>query len=119
MHFSGLTYRIAFSFRQRKVKGGSFVQLGFGPDTPAVARDDSLNDGEADTSAFEFLLVVQSLKNAEQSIRIAHFKPRSIVANKINSFLIVLLAADFHQRAGLVAGEFERIGQQVNKNLFK
>ena len=74
-----------------------------------MTLDDSLNDGEADASALEFLLVVQSLKNAEESIRIAHFKPRSVVPNKINSFPFLLAAAYLDKSAGPVAREFEGI----------
>ncbi len=109
----------ARSFRQGEKKRGSFIHLGFGPDAPAMTLDDSLNDGEADPSAFKFLLVVQSLKDAEKSIRISHFKPRSVVPNKVNSFPFLLTAAYFDKSAGLVAREFVSIREQIDKNLFE
>ena len=40
---------------QRKVKSGALTHFGFGPDASAVALDDSLNDGQSDARAFEFL----------------------------------------------------------------
>jgi hypothetical protein len=53
-----------------------------GPDAPAVALDDSLHDGEADTGAFEVLGAVHPLKYAEQFAGVLGIEADSVVADR-------------------------------------
>ena len=54
-----MVWRIAVT---REEECRAFTHFRFRPDAPAVALDDTLHNGEADTSAREFVNRVESVK---------------------------------------------------------
>ena len=52
-------------FGKRAIKGCPFVHFAFRPDAAAMPVDDTLDNGETDTRAFEILGSVKALKNNE------------------------------------------------------
>src|ERR1041385_4580939 len=52
------------------------------PDPPAVSRYDPLDRGESHAVARKFLLVVQSLKEPEELLRIMHVEASAVVASE-------------------------------------
>ena len=51
---------------QGEIKGCPFIYFGFRPDASAVALDDTLHNGQADTRALEFVSAMESLKDTEE-----------------------------------------------------
>ena len=96
MRFVGL--RLAGVFGQGKIKRRSLALLGLGPNTAAMAENNALNVGEANAGAFEFIVVVQSLENTKQFVRVLHIETDSIITHKNDVFLSVRARADFDAR---------------------
>src|SRR5687767_9473724 len=58
---------------------GAAAHLGFRPDAPAVARDDTLDRGQPDPGAFELTRAVEALKYSEQLRGKLHVETSAIV----------------------------------------
>ena len=61
---------------------------------------------------------MQPLEYAEQFVRILHVKAHAVVAHKINGAAVLVGTADLHDRRCPVAGIFNRIGKQIDPDLF-
>src|SRR5689334_11739805 len=66
--------------------------------------------------SFELFLAMHSLKHAKQILRVSHVEAGTVVAHEIGLLSSVPPVADLDDRLPFVAGEFERIGQQVCKD---
>ena len=53
----------------------------FGPDFPAMAVNDALDDGKTHSRTLEFADVVQPLEHSEQLADILHVESRSVVTD--------------------------------------
>src|SRR6202162_579869 len=78
-----------------------------GPDAPAMALDDSLHDGEADTGAFEVLGAMHSLKYAEQLAGVLGIEADAFSAAGNPAFSCFFARADIDMSLVPAAGVFE------------
>src|SRR5271165_1640122 len=82
----------------------------------AMPVHDALNRGQADTSAFEGLLRVKPLEDAEQLVGILHVESDPVVSNEQRYLVFFLFrASDFDFGLGPCAGEFYSVGNQVDQ----
>src|SRR5947207_12459727 len=81
--------------RQGEIKRGAFIEFAFRPNLAAVPMDDALDEGQAHARAFEFFLVVQPLKNAEEFVRVLRIETDAVVLVIISVAAGVAGAADF------------------------
>ena len=86
---SGVLY-----FWQCKVKGGALTHSTFGPYASTMAGYDALHIGKANACTFEFLLCMESLEYAEESVGIFHVKPCAIVRYGTSEFISLIFASD-------------------------
>src|SRR5437588_3531784 len=93
------------------------AEFRLGPDASAVARDDALDDREADAGAGKLVLPMQALKDAKQLVVVAHVEARAVVAHAVNQVCAAALAGDLYPRRGLAAAVLQRVGQQVDPDL--
>src|SRR6266700_3920510 len=93
VRFVGL--RLHGVFGHGKIERRSLTLLALGPNTAAMAENNALDYGEANAGAFEFILVVQSLQNTKQFVRVLHIETDSIITHKNDVFLSVRARADF------------------------
>ena len=56
------------------------------PYSSAMARDDALDDGEADAGALELPVPVQPLEHVEQLVHIPHVEAHAVVLSPIGIF---------------------------------
>src|SRR5881396_2148134 len=82
-----------------------------------MAMDDALDQGQSDPSPFKFSFTVKPLEDSKEVLGILGVKPGSVVLNVILAFCALALTADFDPGRLAVPGEFDGIGQQVDKNL--
>src|SRR6059058_1370733 len=73
-----------------EVEGRPLVHSPFGPDSSAVAVDDTLHGGEADARAFELFTAVETLERAEQLAGVRHVESRAVVADEIDCLATLL-----------------------------
>src|SRR3989449_7677972 len=97
---------------QRKGEFRSLADFRLGPDAPAVARDDALDDREADAGAGKLVLPVQALKDAKQLVVVAHVEARAVIAHAVNQVGAAALAGDLYPGRGLAGAVLQRVGQQ-------
>src|SRR5229473_8640756 len=102
---------------QSKKEFRSLADFRLGPDASAVARDDALDDREADAGAGKLVLSMQALKDAKQLVVVAHVEARTVVAHAVNQVRAALLAGDLYPGRGLAAAVLQRVGQQVDPDL--
>src|ERR1041384_6268321 len=81
--------------------------------------DDPLHDGQADAMALKLFLGVQPLEYTEQLFRILHLKTDAVVADEVDIFPVSLFAADLNEGIFRVAGELERIREQIHEHLIQ
>ena len=103
-------------FAEGKVERGAAIRLCMRPDFAAVSLHDALNQRQADAGAFKFLRGMQAGKNAEQLAGVIHVKPDAVVAHIPNAWVLIGLAADFDDGLRALAGEFDRVVEQVKKH---
>src|SRR2546426_12760462 len=102
---------------QSKKEFRSLADFCLGPDAPAVARDDALDDREADAGAGKLVLPMQALKDAKQLVVVAHVEARTVVGQAVNQVCAGALAGDLYPGRGLAAAVFQRVGQQGGPEL--
>src|SRR5437764_7478802 len=85
-------------FAEREVEGRAVTGTGFGPDPAAVAEHDALGDCEPDPGALVFLGAVETLEDAEQTIRILHVEADAVVAHVVDA---IRRRGTVHQAADL------------------
>ena len=73
------------SSRQRQIEGGPFVLFTFRPYSPAVAADDARNNRKSYPFALEVAGVVQTLKDLEKFVTVAHIEAGPVVLYKKTS----------------------------------
>ena len=73
---------------QREVKRRAFVRLAFGPDAPAMAGDDAVDDRQADAGAFEIVGAMQALEHAEEFLRVALVEADAVVADEVHRLAV-------------------------------
>jgi len=56
---------------QRKIERRALVDLGLGPDAPAVALDNALRERQPNARALEVLFTVQPLEHPKELVRIS------------------------------------------------
>src|SRR5258708_1059090 len=91
--------------------------FGFLPDAASVAMDDALDQGLPDARALEFILTVQALEDAKELVRIFGIEPDAIVLYVICVFRPVGADTDFNAGRLPAPGEFDRVGEKVDKDL--
>jgi hypothetical protein len=64
---------------KREEKRRAVIRTALSPNPAAVLCDDPLNRGETDARAGKLFLAVQPLEGAEQSFRVLHLEPCTIV----------------------------------------
>src|SRR5258708_9193508 len=84
---------------------------------PAVTNDYSLDDRQSDTCPFEFMLAMESLKDAEQLSRFTHVESRAVIPYEINVRPVIFSTTYFNHRFLTMASELERVRQEVNEKL--
>ena len=82
-----------------------------------MPQHDALNEGQADTGAFELINIVQALKDAKQFMAVLHVESDAVVAYVIFMLVAMLPAADLDSGVLLPTREFERIRNQMVKHL--
>src|SRR5437016_6102924 len=82
----------------------------FRPDAPAVAVDDAVNDGQADTGSLIVLGAMQALEDAEKFVGVLHVEPHPVVLDEVRGGAVLLLAAHRDDRQFLLACVLERVG---------
>jgi hypothetical protein len=65
-----------------------------------MAGNDSLNDRKTHSRAGELLRSVQSLKDAKQSVSVAHIETRTVVLDLVQGFGRLDTATDLDARRG-------------------
>src|SRR5882762_3572206 len=79
---------------QSKKEFRSLIDFRLGPDASAVARDDALDDREADAGAGKLALPMQALKDAKQLVAVAPVEGRAVAAHAVNQLCAASLAGD-------------------------
>ena len=82
-----------------------------------MARDDTLDDGEADAGAFELRVAMQPLEHAEQLVRASHVEAGAVVLHPIGVFPVGRGAAPLDGGFGSPPGVFDGVGEEINPNL--
>lgn len=90
---------VSFGF-QREVERGAGVDRALRPDLSAVALDDSLDDGQTHTGAFELVVVVQPLERIEEFGRVLRIESGAVVADVENPRSAVGRRANLDARPG-------------------
>src|SRR5437879_640361 len=114
---SGVILFALSSFWKREVEGSSFVHFSFSPNAASVPKDDALNERQADACALEIFNIVEALKDTKQFTAVLHVESDSIVANVIGVLIAVFAETDLDCSVMFWPSEFERIRDQVIKDL--
>ena len=104
---------------QGEIEGGALIDLGFGPDAAAVAVQDALHQGQADAGALVIFHRMQALEDAKQLVGVLHVEADAVIADEIDGFAVLPLAADFDAGRIALAGVLQRIAEQVEPGLFE
>src|SRR5256885_1993680 len=95
------------------------IDCGFGPDTSAVAMNNSLYDRQANAGAFKFVCAMQSLEYAEELVLILHVKTRPVVADEIDLLAFLLPRANLDNCRFPLSRIFNRVRKQIDPDLFQ
>src|SRR5262249_11863644 len=69
------------------------IHQALGPHLPAVAMDDPLHGGKADSSAFESVGPVETLEDPEELVHVSHVEADAVVPDEQRHRLILLVQA--------------------------
>src|SRR5215510_1682631 len=72
---------------QREIERRPSADGALCPNLAVMAFNDALHDGQSNAGAFKLALVVQSLKYAEELLRIRHVEAGSVVPNEVRRAL--------------------------------
>src|ERR1700733_10014801 len=97
---------------------GPLINFALRPDTAAMARDDSSDDGEANAGAGE-LGSMQALEGSEQLVGISHVETDAIVADEIDRHAVADLCADPDDGPIPRPGIFDGIAEQIRPHLLE
>src|SRR3546814_3089099 len=82
------------------------------PDAAVMARDDTLDAGQADAGAGELGRCMQALEHAEQLVRIGHVEPGAVVADAEPVAAVGLVVVrDLDHRRLAVRAVLDRVAQ--------
>src|SRR5258708_12950767 len=84
---------------------------------PAVTNDYSLDDRQSDTCPFEFMLAMESLKDAEQLSRFTHVEARAVIPSEINVRPMILSTTYLNHRFLPRASKLKRVPQEPYNTL--
>src|SRR5690349_7498340 len=102
-----------------EIEGRALIHLPFGPDAPAVARDDAQDGRQANPCALKFFSRMMTLKRAEKLIDIGHIETRALVAYIIENLPVRSLLLTESDLGLLPPGrEFPCVAEQVHEHDF-
>src|SRR5215510_2923652 len=104
---------------QSKVKRRALVHDSLGPDASAMTVDDALHNSEAHACALILLGAVQSLKDAEELMSIAHVETYAIVFDEVDVLVAGVLTTHFNAGALTFTGELDSIREEVDQDLLQ
>ena len=81
--------------------------------------DDPLHDRQTDSGPFVLLGAVQTLEHAKEFVYICHIEAHAVISNKIYGLSLLFATADGNHGDLASVGEFDRIGQQIDKDLLE
>src|SRR6266850_5978121 len=82
--------------------------------------NDALDISQADADPFKFVRPVQTLKNAEELLRILHVEPDAVIAHDHDHFVRRLVGASDLDLSWIPGtGVLDRVGQEVHEYLFQ
>ena len=82
--------------------------------------DNAFHGGQTNTGSGKFLVAMQVLEDAKQSVAVSHVKPSSVVPNKIGHAAVALgRGAEFDVRDVPPGSELAGIARQVFQYLFQ
>src|SRR5581483_8375605 len=113
---SGLFMSVSF---EREVECGSFADLRFSPDAASVAVNDALDEGEPDSGSLVLGLAVQSLKHAEELVRVPHVESDSVVPHVVNGLAVLLVRAHLDASSLASSAELDCVGEKVGVDLLQ
>ena len=93
---------------QCKIKRCSLLYRAFGPNPAAVAVNDALHGGQANTGARKFSHAMQTLERSEKFVRVGHVEAGAVVAHKVGMFAFELCRAEFDARLSAFARKLPR-----------
>jgi len=102
-----------FGGRKTDEESGSAVDLCFCPDAGAVTLKDAMHTGQADAGAFELLLVVETVEDAEKLVVVLHVKAGPVVPDKDNILSSLPDVTDLDLRGGSMGAVFDGVRYQV------
>ena len=77
---------------EREEECRAFTHFRFRPDASAVALDDTLHNGQADTSALESVSGVETLKDTEEFFSTLRVEARTVAPDKTSMSWLICLA---------------------------
>ena len=102
-----------YTGREREIKTGAVTHLALGPNAPAVAMNDPLDNGQADAGAFKLVFTVQALKDAKKFINVLRIEAGSVIAHGVDIFLTLPATANFDEGPFLIGRKFDGVGQEI------
>src|SRR5213592_590472 len=94
-----------------------FIQCCFCPNAASVPMKDALNQRQTHTRSLKFIFMMQALKDAKQFVSVFGIEANTIVLHVVDVFFALGAAAEFDPSAIAVAGEFNRVGEEINEYL--
>jgi hypothetical protein len=84
-----------------------------------MPMDDPLHDRQTDSGPFVLVGAVQALEYAKEFVYICHIETYAIILDKIHGLPLFFATADGNHGDLALVGEFDRIGQQIDKDLLE
>src|SRR5579875_2323487 len=103
---------------KREVETGTVARCTFGPDTTAMALENTVDRGEAYTGAFELPHIVQALKGDEQLLAVLHVETRAVVADVTGQHAILGSHAELDAALRPLRAELPGVVQEVLERNF-
>jgi hypothetical protein len=110
-------HSLSVLFWQGEIKCRACIEFGFRPDTSPVPVDDALDQGQAHTGSFKFIVAVQPLEDAKKFVGVSRIEPDAVVLDVKGVVFRIALSADFNHGGLPVPGEFDRVGEEIHKDL--
>jgi hypothetical protein len=84
-----------------------------------MPMDDPLHDRQTDSGPFVLVGAVQALEHAKEFIHIRHIETHAVILDKIHGLSLLFATADGNHGDLALVGKFDRIGQQIDKDLLE
>lgn len=95
---------------ERKRETGPLVLSAFSPNAAAMPLDDTVDNGEADARAFEFLRLMEALEDLEKLVCVSLIEPDAIILDVVEGKGGFAAPANFNECFGGEPGKFKSIG---------